>query len=55
MYMCILQWSDGKIWYNDGRSMSCISVIDGTLISLSDDEMSKREAEILVGVIYAQG
>ena len=47
--------TDGEIWYNDGRSMGCISVIDGTLISLSNDQIWKRETKILVGVIYAQG
>ena len=47
--------SKGKIWYNDGKSMAHISVIDGTLKSIYNNDLWNRGMKVLVVVIYAKG
>ena len=45
---------DGVIWYNDGRSMGFVSTIDGTLQSMSNDDLWNKGSNVLVAVLYAQ-
>ena len=53
-FTCRVVDLDGKIWYNDGKSMGRSSTIDGTLQSITEDSIWSRGEQSLVAAIYAQ-
>ena len=46
--------ADGQIWYNDGKSMGHISSINGTLQSITDDNIWRQGMQKLIATVYAQ-
>ena len=53
-FVCGVVSMDERIWYNDGKTMGHISTIDGTLQSVSNDNLWHRGSKVLVVAIYAQ-
>jgi hypothetical protein len=53
-FTCRVVDLDGKIWYNDGKSMGRSSTIDGTLQSITEDSIWSQGEQSLVAAMYAQ-
>lgn len=46
--------ADGNIWYNDGKSNGRLSSNDGTLQSISNNNILQRGTQKLIATVYAQ-
>ena len=53
-FVCRVVSMDERICHNDGKAMGCISTIDETLQSVSNDDLWNRGSKVLIAAIYDQ-